>query len=322
MNLQTLSANLLHPLRLLTKHSAMQESPASQEVFSSLEAELRIYLANNFLQTLPSMLFDFSNLRVLSLRNNDLVELSPAIGRLMSLETLNVANNKLQYLPFEVLQLIRFGKLHYLVADPNPWRTFQPEEICHHDEGTSSIPISRALPLPAGTIHSVCKVAQSFPEYFNQNGPLRQSSIRPSASTISVVQQMQTSSSVPSLIELTLLKLSKLQDLADLPERLLEDDNMPPSVMNLLGLVRDVQIAGGQCCTSCDRDMVMPRKQWVEWWYTDKHSSRLAPGLVSRVESVNAQLEAYLHDLGTPVSGALPFLRRQCSLSCLEQSQD
>ncbi len=249
---------------------------------------MRIYLANNSLQQLPSTLFDLSNLRVLSLRHNDLVEIPSAIERLANLQTLNIANNKLEYLPYELLQLIRVGKIQYLVSEPNPWRTYQPYEVC---DDSKDIAISRILPLPGGVIHSIRKVAESAPEYLQHNG-MTQSILRGTRS-ISTMGEGKASS-VPSLLELTLLKCCKLQDLSDLPEWLEED--VSTSVSRLLRTARDVQQSGGRHCTACHRDMILPRVQWVEWWSTTNVQANIASAVV------------------------LPFLRRQCSLSCTDES--
>lgn len=288
MKLESLPGDVLQPLKLLTKHSTMPDPPASQEIFSSIEAELRIYLANNSLKKLPSTLFDFSNLRVLSLRNNNLTEISPAILQLTNLQTLNVANNQLEYLPYEILDLIRFAKLRYLVTEPNPWRRSEVSDLL--EEGTS-ITISRSLPYLAGTIHHVDKIAQTSPRIFRQDG-----TARPLYRGTNLRSQEGDPgrSMVRSLTELALLKCCKVQHLADLPEWLLED--IPPSVLTLLGLAQDSQESGMRSCTMCRREMILPRQEWIEWWATNK------PG----------------HSL---TSSAIPYLRRQCSLKCTDRSE-
>lgn len=283
-----LPKEILQPLRLLTKHSAIREPPTSQETFATLEANLRIYLANNALRQLPSILFDFSNLRVLSVRHNDLIEIPPAIGRLSNLESLNVANNKLQHLPYEVLELIRFGKLSYLLAEPNPWTATQPSEICSDTEPT---PLPRILPLQKGTIHHVRKVAESSPDYFRHDGtPI--TFAQHADGTLPV--ELREGSSTRSLTQAALLSCYNQQDLAHLPEWLL--DELPPNVRKLLDLARVVQESGGRLCTTCRRQMVIPRKQWTEWW--SMSSYHVHPTTTSNSDKV------------------YPFLRRQCGLAC------
>jgi hypothetical protein len=270
------------------KHSAIREPPASQEAFASLEADLRIYLANNSLRRLPSILFDFGNLRVLSVRHNDLTEIPPAIGRLTNLVTLNVANNNLRYLPYEVLELIRFGELAYLIAEPNPWAVAQASEMAMDTEPNA---LPRILPVQKKAIHNVQKVAHSLPDYFRHDGtPI--ASVQRADGSLSL--ELTEGPSSRSLTQVALLNCCNQQDLADLPQWLLDD--LPPNVRKLLELARDVQESGGRLCTSCHKRMVIPRKQWIEWW------------------SMNTY-----HDYTSspPKNGkAYPFLRRQCGLRC------
>jgi hypothetical protein len=270
----------------MTKHSAIREPPASQEIFASLEADLRIYLANNALRSLPAILFDFNNLRVLSVRHNDLTEIPPAIGRLRNLESLNVANNQLRYLPFEVLELVRFGKLSYLLAEPNPWLGARHSEMC---STTDDIPVQRILPLQNGTIHHVQKVAYGIPDYFGNDGaPIAQAANR------IMPRELGRGSSSRSLTQTALLGFCNQQDGAGLPEWLLDD--LPPNVRKLLESARVIQESGGRDCTLCRRQMVIPRKQWIEWW----------------------SMSAY-HAHSTPTSSSdkvYPFLRQQCALAC------
>jgi len=283
-----LPAEILQPLRTLTKHSAIREPPASQEAFTSLEADLRIFLANNSLCRLPSILFDFGNLRVLSVRHNNLTEIPPAIGRLTNLETLNVANNNLRHLPYEVLELIRFGKLSYLVAEPNPWTVAQASEMTMDTE-INTLP--RILPLQKGTIHHVQKVAQSWPDYFRHDGtPI--ASVQRADGTLPL--ELTERSSSRSLTQVALLNCCNQQDLAELPQWLLDD--LPPNVRKLLELARDVQESGGRLCTACHKKMIIPRKQWIEWWSMNTyHEYTSSPSKSDK---------------------AYPFLRQQCGLTC------
>lgn len=93
---------------------------------SSAPTDIRLYLANNFLNSngLPSQLFQIHNLTSLYLRSNNLEELPAAIGELKNLKDLNVAMNKLRYLPAEILQL----KLENLRTSPNPFLKFEKSQ--------------------------------------------------------------------------------------------------------------------------------------------------------------------------------------------------
>lgn len=61
----------------------------------SSSSRLQLYLTGNRLQTFSSALFELQNLVVLTIGNNDLEELPPAIGQLINLRELNVSQNKL-----------------------------------------------------------------------------------------------------------------------------------------------------------------------------------------------------------------------------------
>ncbi|ANB14152.1 hypothetical protein AWJ20_5111 [Sugiyamaella lignohabitans] len=72
---------------------------------SSGDPDFHIFLNGNNIKTLPSALFNISNITVLSLRANQLAQLPPSIGRLKRLVNLSIAQNNLTYLPIELLEL-------------------------------------------------------------------------------------------------------------------------------------------------------------------------------------------------------------------------
>jgi len=57
--------------------------------------DLAVYLANNSLVSLPSALFEISNLTTLSLRGNELDCLPAAIGELRNLRELHIGGNRI-----------------------------------------------------------------------------------------------------------------------------------------------------------------------------------------------------------------------------------
>lgn len=66
-------------------------------------------------------MWTLQNLTVLSIRNNKLTELSPSIANLHNLVELNVAGNRLRWLPYEMLRLVGpTGKLKRFSVLPNP----------------------------------------------------------------------------------------------------------------------------------------------------------------------------------------------------------
>ncbi|KLO13257.1 hypothetical protein SCHPADRAFT_371784 [Schizopora paradoxa] len=86
--------------------------------------EIHIYLPNNLITTLPHELFRLNMLVTLSLRANQLAEIPPLISGLRNLREFNVANNKLRYLPSEIMDL----KLTSLSVEMNPFFKLEDPE--------------------------------------------------------------------------------------------------------------------------------------------------------------------------------------------------
>jgi hypothetical protein len=113
----SLSNATIRPLAAFTR-----VPPVVEGVFARIEPNLKIFLGQNRLSTLPGELFNLHNLTVLSVRGNQICELPPAIGRLRSLTELNVIQNGLQYLPYEILDLFSAGsRLQSFTIHPNPF---------------------------------------------------------------------------------------------------------------------------------------------------------------------------------------------------------
>ncbi|KAI1872272.1 hypothetical protein JX265_001596 [Neoarthrinium moseri] len=94
--------------------------------FVQRDPSLKIYLAQNPLRRAPGALFNLEFLTVLSLRNTKITELSPSLGNLRNLKSLNVSLCRLRCLPGELLELMTYpSKLEDLLLDPNPF--YQPD---------------------------------------------------------------------------------------------------------------------------------------------------------------------------------------------------
>ncbi|KAL4926804.1 leucine-rich repeat domain-containing protein [Aspergillus undulatus] len=143
-NIRAIPAGLLRPLQHLTKLPSINEPPISEEVYSSLQPFLRLFLAGNALTIIPGELFELDSLRVLSLRNNKLTEIPPAIRRLTKLQELNLSVNRLTVLPWELLWLIRKGDLKQLTVRPNPLLQIEDPAVeiaqWHDDANTAPTP--------------------------------------------------------------------------------------------------------------------------------------------------------------------------------------
>lgn len=69
------------------------------------EKVFRLFLIKQKLDSVPSEIFSFTNLRELNLSRNKIEELPAGIGNLVNLEKLDVSNNQLVHLPPEIGQL-------------------------------------------------------------------------------------------------------------------------------------------------------------------------------------------------------------------------
>lgn len=116
--LTQLSNNMFKPLASFVTVPEMGEGVP----FQNLRPALKIYLASNQLKRLPGEIFNLHSLSVLSLRSNELVELPSCIGKSRRLVELNIANNLLRFLPYEILDLFAGpSKLQILHVHPNPF---------------------------------------------------------------------------------------------------------------------------------------------------------------------------------------------------------
>ncbi|KZT63911.1 hypothetical protein DAEQUDRAFT_733305 [Daedalea quercina L-15889] len=104
-----------------TATSAMLPDPAS----TGSKSEIRLFLSNNRIKSLPLELFQLTGLTVLALRSNRISVLPSQIAQLTSLRELNIPTNKLRWLPSEMLGMHPMR----LCVTNNPWiRPPPPDE--------------------------------------------------------------------------------------------------------------------------------------------------------------------------------------------------
>ena len=288
---------------------------------------LRIFMSSNRLQSLCGEIYKLRDLSVLSLRQNQLTELAPAIGRLSNLQELNVSTNQLRWLPWEILALVG-SKLKVLSIYPNPF--IQPRPIIsldvnsygaeiHSQPNTLSVnasftdryrepeamatttvsflditgvPCRGSAPPPSITSHYVSTYAK-FPSHEQSIG-----------------RDNTQQSFVPSLMELALQGCTKSQYFFELPFLFPED--VSRRLSRLLQDAWQTIEAGGKQCSVCGRNYLIPRTEWIEWWdcVPSKKSTFEYVPLMRRGCSWKC-----LPDFGAPPLSYVPLERRQCGWS-------
>ncbi|KAJ5514030.1 Leucine-rich repeat typical subtype [Penicillium fimorum] len=317
-HLRSIPSGLLRPLQHLTKLPSVKEAPVSENVFTSLQPFLHIYLPNNSLSALHNDLFELSNIKVLSLRNNKLTGIPSTVRRLIALEVLNLSVNQLTYLPWEILKLMQQGELKHLTVRPNPFLPIEEAQIAEwHCKSTnkkevenyedsleedSSPPLQfqeqQSSPNEGWTpIH----VATGPITYMNMEGnPMRDSTFRNRPNPIPSDLALPINNA-PSLREVALRAVSKLPYLEQTTDEELAE--YPALIVPLLQQAREVRAAGGQSCSVCRREYVIPRTEWMEWWdFTPCENGMKMP------RCPGEKLRP------------LPFQRFGCSLSCVPES--
>ncbi|KAK5107365.1 hypothetical protein LTR62_001345 [Meristemomyces frigidus] len=118
--LNHISDATLRPLHQLIKSSFTDiTSPPSEDEFGPFTPSITLILSTNQLTSLPAELFNLRNITVLSLRNNLLSHIPPAIARLDRLQELNIASNNIRYLPWELVGA--FERTVRITVRPNPF---------------------------------------------------------------------------------------------------------------------------------------------------------------------------------------------------------
>ena len=295
LNLQQIRTQTLRPLHLLIRQI---HARGRVEHYEELFPSIGLYLANNELDHLPGELFKLENLKVLSVRCNNLTEISSSIGKLTKLRELNVASNQLNWLPWEFLQTKACYDMWKLL--PNPF--IRPTPVTEEYNKRVSMP---------GSDHA-CHVASSHIAFLDVTGSSnRQWRPAPSSTTehwpelarihnfLGPPAEEQTR--VPSLIELVLRKCYNSPQLSQLPFLLPEDVGVA-YLIELLKQTFYIKEAGGRTCSVCGRVYIVPRTEWVEWWYL------VPPRSSGKNQSALARS-----------GGPTPFLRRGCSWACWVQ---
>jgi hypothetical protein len=304
--------------------------------FEPREPDLKLYLSNNLLTHLPMAMFDVNCITVLSLRANKLTELPQAIGKLVNLRELNVAQNELTYLPAELLNLMQRPTLRLLTIFPNSFprpslshsrddRLFLYEEtqknprpaylsrvhgyfyIPVQANSTSMLDLKSLMPNVRTRVHSHENTAVQ-----TESGTYVTSSVDLDSLDAGTTDDERISyitaqmpPSVPSLVELVLQSCYRSRELPYLGSYLPDEmDHLRP----LLDRTQQRKELGELACIRCQRMMVMPAVEWVEW----DSICRIVPN--SRATVPEGQVSGGLIDeIG---DGYVPFVHRACSSRC------
>ena len=293
LNLGQVSWSTLSPLRQLTLQP-IHYLPPSQEAYQSLTPKIHLFLANNELSSLPNELYNLGTITTLSLRQNKLENLSPAIANLTELEELNIGSNSFRFLPWEVIGLLNknlsVGHLHIhpnplaraisplLESNSDPVRTTEQKDHFHCVAATSVT----YFDIRGNPCYGSSPAPSQFPGDFC---PPREAS-----SNRSLQYPKETDRSwsyVPPLLEQALRVCAKNSQLEQLLPYL--SVHYPSLIYRFLTCAAEHQAAGGVRCSVCNREYIIPRTEWVEWY----------------------------PDITRPGQYPIPFLRRGCSWQCV-----
>ncbi|KAI5199670.1 hypothetical protein E4T38_06881 [Aureobasidium subglaciale] len=336
MHLGRLDNETLKPLHQLIRLPVPinDSQKITDDHFAPLTPSIKLFLSRNELQQLPPELWNLGNMAVLSLRSNALIDISPSIGRLRNLHELNVAGNQLPYLPFELLSLIQ-NKLVQLSLSPNPFvhplplptsnmlrsvpskvddclrelrrlRSRCPDIDASepsHEALLHRLYASRLYMASQGIKSTSTYVASSSIAYFEIDGAIVRSPFRSytaysgpnySASFSRPSPPSSTRSAAPSLFELSARACARSQYVGQLSTLLPED--VSPPVNTAIGKVLESKEVGMQHCSVCNKQFLVPRAQWVEYYYVGPGGEMCSPSELLR-----------------------PFLRRACSWVCVDR---
>lgn len=295
------------------------KSNAIDANLAPFEAKLKIFLGNNNFTQLPPPLLEITNIELLSIRQNSLNDIPPGIRVLKQLKSLNVSANNIQYLPYEVIEMLRFGVLTELNESPNPWMA--PPEL------TDRILDISPMAIITGWLQKHWRIGLrrqivSKPVEFYPDGSFRQckdgavATLRPTYLSEMVLRALMKHNT-------TKIDLSTL----------LSEDH-PQSVHRLLKTLYQAQTGGGRVCTFCHSEMILPRYQWYEWWHVapdvkfEFNINHSVPSCVFQREDGVPQTEIFInesdlertkHDLNLCKEDELiPFQRMACG--CIDVS--
>ena len=308
--------------------------PPSEDLFAPLTPSIQLFLYGNLLATLPSELFHLTNITVLSLRNNSLNEIPSSITRLSKLAELNIAGNQLENLPWELFGMLRStDDVCKVSLRPNPFKVpCLSVDAGSSVHANTSLPQSGAdthssllfRQLEERLIHGrqflnggdkdatprkkrdsreqLIFLAPSRIRYLDSDSSMIRSTTAAGpdgekAWETPVLQPQQppttlVSTTAPSLFELALRSAQISYDLRDVSTTLPADT--PPNVVRALEEAAHGAEYGNGRCSTCTKEFVIPRAEWIEYWFHGHEYYDLSEEKI------------------------LPFKRRACSWDCAQ----
>jgi len=294
LDLQQIRTPTLRPLRYHTKQLSILEKGSR---YQALIPSLRLYLSNNLLDDVPGEVYHLKNLEVLSLRSNNLTEILPSISALEDLHEVNFGSNQLKWLPWEFLHILQFQNWTKRTLHPNPfirpipsiWGMKIHRNRGRHSRGHIVSTHIAFLDISGASQRDYPPAPTSVAEHWAE--PVdNEEVLRPPRE-----ERIRT----PSLMELAIRACYKAPQLSQLP--FLLPSNCPTHLRQLLESTWKLKEAGGRKCSVCSREYVIPRTEWIEWWYC-----------IAEDEVPDISKSEVWHQGLTP----LPFLRRGCSWQC------
>lgn len=296
MYMQQIRMPTLRPLRY---HTRIIPKQGKRDQYQSLTPALRLYFSNNLLEEIPGEVFHLKNLEVLSLRSNNLTEILPSIGELTKLKELNLGSNQLNWLPWELLGLLH-ANLHKCMIYPNPF--FRPVPSTWNYVSSQKPESGEPCQVASTRIAFLDITGASFRHWPPAPSSLSDHWPEPQADDEFLGPPPEERTKTPSLLELALRKCKESSQLSQFPFLIPEDS--PDHLKDLLQKTWKLKEAGGKSCSVCGNEYVIPRTEWIEWWYCIPEQ-----GFRGQVDNSVA-----MHKM--PV----PLLRRGCSWACWEEN--
>lgn len=332
IGLRALSNATLSPLHQMIKHAFDDLTlPPSEDLFGPLTPSIQLFLYGNMLSTLPSELFHLTNITVLSLRNNSLKEIPSSITRLSKLAELNIAGNQLESLPWELFGMLRStDDVCKVSLRPNPFKvprlsvgSGSPGRASQlHNDTVSPSPLFQQLNerfihgrkfLNGGDKDATPRkmrdsreqlifLAPSRIRYLDSDSSVIRSSTASSPNGDNIWEipvfepqhppTTQASTTAPSLFELALRSAQVSYDLRDVATTLAT--STPPNIVRALEEAARGAEYGNERCSTCTKEFVVPRAEWLEYWFHGHEYYDLSEEKI------------------------LPFKRKACSWECAQ----